>query len=107
MPNKRKRPVAILEMRGSEYPVAFIQIVSPYFLQKMRNKTKGRGLLQYSRGEGSGPEYSVAFIQNHGGRSRRGGLKFRSGVELRNMVMIHSEGIRNFYSALNILEFEL
>ena len=35
--------------------------------------------MQYSRGEGSGPEYSVAFIQNHGGRSRRG----RSQVQVR------------------------
>ena len=61
-------------IRESEYSVAFIKkIVPPYCLQK------GRGLLQYSRGEGSGPEYSVAFIQNHGGRSRRG----RSQVQVR------------------------
>ena len=89
-------------MRDFEFSTAFTQFFISYFLQEMKNKRSRP--IAILKGEGSGPEYSVLLHSFKTTGAAQGGeaLKFRSGVELMNMVMIHSEGNRNFYSVLNI-----
>ena len=88
-------------MRDFEFSTAFTQFL--YFIFSSRNEEqKVEAYCNTQGGREADLNILLHSFKTTGAAQGGGGLKFRSGVELRNMVMIHSEGIRNSYSVLNI-----